>query len=71
MKLTNRQYDILSNVALYLMPFTITVYGAIAILFNTQMTAEIVTCLVTINGALGVLLKGSSINYKKGSDTYE
>lgn len=65
MKLTNKTYDILKWIALYLLPALGTLYFALAGIWHFPYGEEIVGTITAVDTFLGVLLGISSSQYKK------
>ena len=63
MKLSNRVYDILKWIALYLLPALGTLYFALAGIWNLPMGEEIVGTITALDTFLGVLLGISAVKY--------
>ena len=65
MKLTNKVYDILRWIAMYLLPALGTLYFALAGIWGLPYGEEIVGTITAIDTFLGVILGISSAKYKK------
>ena len=65
MILTNKMYDILKWIAMYLLPAMGTLYFALAGIWNFPYGEEIVGTITAIDTFLGVILGISSSNYSK------
>lgn len=63
MKLSNRVYDVLKWIALYLLPALGTLYFALAGIWNLPMGEEIVGTITALDTFLGVLLGISAVKY--------
>ena len=63
MKLSNKVYDILKWIALYLLPALGTLYFALAGIWNLPMGEEIVGTITALDTFLGVLLGISAAKY--------
>lgn len=68
MKISNKLYDILKWVAMYLLPALGTLYFALAGIWGFPFGEEIVGTLTAIDTFLGVILGISSVQYKKNGD---
>ena len=66
MKLSNKVYDVLKWIALYLLPGLGTLYFALAGIWGFPYGEEVVGTLTAIDTFLGVLLGISSAEYNKG-----
>lgn len=67
MKLSNKVYDILKWIALYLLPALGTLYFALSGIWGLPYGEQIVGTITAADTFLGVLLGISSANYKKGA----
>lgn len=67
MKLSNKVYDILKWIALYLLPAMGTLYFALSGIWGLPYGEQIVGTITAADTFLGVLLGISSANYKKGA----
>lgn len=65
MKLSNRTYDILKWVALYLLPALGTLYFALASIWGLPAGDKVVGTITALDTFLGVLLGISTSQYKK------
>ena len=65
MKLSNRAYDILKWIAMYLLPALGTLYFALATIWNLPLGEQIVGTISAIDTFLAVILGISNSNYKK------
>ena len=61
----NKVYDVLKYIALIVLPACGTLYFALAGIWNLPYAEEIVGTITAVDTFLGVILKISSINYKK------
>ena len=66
MKLSNKAYDVLKWIALYLLPGLGTLYFALAGIWGFPYGEEVVGTLTAIDTFLGVLLGISNAQYNKG-----
>lgn len=65
MKMTNKVYDILKWIAMYLLPAMGTLYFALAGIWGFPYGEEIVGTLTAVDTFLGVLLGISKAQYDK------
>ena len=65
MKLSNKMYDVLKWVAMYLLPATGTLYFALAGIWNLPYGEQVVGTITAIDTFLGVLLGISTMKYNK------
>lgn len=65
MKISNRTYDILKWVALYLLPALGTLYFALASIWGLPAGDKVVGTITALDTFLGVLLGISTSQYKK------
>lgn len=65
MKLSNKVYDILKWVAMYLLPALGTLYFALAGIWGFPFGEEVVGTLTAIDTFLGVILGLSAAQYNK------
>ena len=65
MKLSNRVYDVLKWIALYLLPALGTLYFALAGIWKFPYGEEIVGTITALDTFLGVLLGISTAQYRK------
>lgn len=65
MILSNKMYDILKWIAMYLLPAMGTLYFALAGIWNFPYGEEVVGTITAIDTFLGVILGISSSNYSK------
>lgn len=71
MKLSNRVYDILKWVAMYLLPAAGTLYFALAGIWGLPYGEQIVGTITAVDTFLGVLLGISTAQYKKAENSEE
>ena len=69
--LSNRMYDILKWIALYLLPAAGTLYFALAGIWNFPFGEEIVGTITALDTFLGVILGISSAQYESDSGIQE
>ena len=67
MKLSNRVYDILKWIALYLLPALGTLYFALAGIWNFPLGEQVLGTIAAIDTFLGVLLGISSAQYNQAN----
>ena len=67
MKLSNRVYDILKWIAMYLLPAAGTLYFALAGIWGLPYGEQIVGTITAVDTFLGVLLGISTAQYNKNS----
>ena len=65
MKLSNRAYDVMKWIAMYLLPALGTLYFALASIWNLPLGEQIVGTISAIDTFLAVILGISNSNYKK------
>lgn len=65
MKISNKTYDVLKWVALYLLPALGTLYFAIASIWGLPAGDKVVGTITALDTFLGVLLGISTSQYKK------
>lgn len=65
MKLSNKTYDVLKWIALYLLPALGTLYFALAGIWGFPYGEEIVGTITAVDTFLGVILGISNAQYKK------
>lgn len=65
MKMSNKVYDVLKWVAMYLLPALGTLYFAIAGIWGLPYGEQIVGTISAVDTFLGVILGISSVNYSK------
>jgi hypothetical protein len=66
MKLSNKTYDVLKWIAMYLLPALGTLYFAIASIWGFPYGEEVVGTITAIDTFLGVILGISNAKYNKG-----
>lgn len=66
MKMSNKVYDVLKWIAMYLLPSLGTLYFALSGIWGLPYGEEIVGTVTAIDTCLGVLLGISSAKYNKG-----
>ena len=71
MKLSNRVYDILKWIAMYLLPAAGTLYFALAGIWGLPYGEQIVGTITAVDTLLGVLLGISTAQYKKAENSEE
>ena len=71
MKMSNRVYDILKWIAMYLLPAAGTLYFALASIWGLPYGEQIVGTITAIDTFLGVLLGISNAQYKKAENSEE
>ena len=71
MKMSNRVYDILKWVAMYLLPAAGTLYFALAGIWGLPYGEQIVGTITAVDTFLGVLLGISTAQYKKAENSEE
>lgn len=67
MKLSNKVYDILKWIALYLLPALGTLYFALSGIWGLPYGEQIVGTITAADTCLGVLLGISTATYNKGA----
>lgn len=67
MKLSNKAYDILKWIAMYLLPALGTLYFALASIWGLPYGEQIVGTITAVDTFIGVLLGISNSQYKKDS----
>lgn len=65
MKMTNKVYDVLKWIAMYLLPAIGTLYFALAGIWSLPYGEQIVGTITAVDTFLGVLLGISNAQYKK------
>ena len=65
MKLSNRLYDILKEIALVWLPALIVLWIALAKIWHWPLVEEIAGTMAAIDTFLGAILKVSTANYNK------
>lgn len=71
MKLSNKAYDVLKWIALYLLPALGTLYFALSGIWNFPYGEEVVGTITAIDTFLGVLLGLSNTTYQKGKSAQQ
>lgn len=71
MKFSNKTYDILKWIAMYLLPAAGTLYFALAGIWNLPYGEQIVGTITSIDTFIGVLLGISNSQYKKAENSEE
>ena len=71
MKMSNKVYDVLKWIAMYLLPAIATLYFALAGIWNLPYGEQIVGTLTAIDTFLGVILGISNAQYKKAIESIE
>ena len=71
MKLSNKVYDVLKWVAMYLLPAAGTLYFALAGIWGLPYGEQIVGTITAVDTFLGVLLGISTAQYKKAENSEE
>ena len=66
MKLSNKVYDVLKWIALYLLPALGTLYFALAQIWGLPYGEQIVGTITAVDAFLGAILGISAATYKKG-----
>lgn len=70
MKMSNKTYDILKWIAMYLLPALGTLYFALASIWNLQYGEQIVGSVTAVDTFLGVILGISTSQYNKTTGKY-
>jgi hypothetical protein len=65
MKMSNKVYDVLKWIAMYLLPAMGTLYFALAGIWNLPYGEEVVGTITAVDTFLGVMLGISNAQYKK------
>lgn len=65
MLFSNKTYDILKRIALYVLPALGTLYSALAIIWGFPYGEQIVGTISAFDTFLGALLGISTVNYNK------
>ena len=65
MKMTNKVYDVLKWIAMYLLPAIGTLYFALAGIWSLPYGEQVVGTITAVDTFLGVLLGISNAQYKK------
>ncbi len=68
--LSNKVYDVMKWIAMYLIPAVGTLYFALAGIWNFPYGEEIVGTLTAVDTFLGVILGISTAKYNKQSEEY-
>lgn len=68
MKLSNKTYDILKEIALTILPAMAVFYTACSKIWGLPYGAEIPATIMAVDALLGACLHISNAEYKKGSD---
>ncbi len=71
MKLSNKVYDVMKWIALYLLPALGTLYFALAGIWNFPYGEQIVGTITAVDTFLGVLLGLSNATYQKAKDNQQ
>ena len=71
MKLSNKVYDVLKWIAMYLLPALGTLYFALAGIWNFPYGEQVVGTITAADTFLGVLLGISTAQYQKDKNTIE
>lgn len=71
MKMSNKVYDVLKWIAMYLLPAIATLYFALAGIWNLPYGEQIVGTLTAVDTFLGVILGISNAQYKKITEPIE
>ena len=71
MKMSNRVYDILKWIAMYLLPAAGTLYFALAGIWGLPYGEQIVGTITAVDTFIGVLLGISTAQYKKAENSEE
>lgn len=69
MNISNKTYDILKWIAMYLLPALGTLYFALASIWGLPYGEQVVGTITAVDTFLGVILGISSVQYNKTSDT--
>ena len=67
MKLSNKVYDVLKWIAMYLLPAAGTLYFALSGIWELPYGEEVVGTITAVDTFLGVILGISSATYNKAS----
>ena len=67
MNMSNKTYDTLKWIAMYLLPAVGTLYFALADIWNLPYGEQIVGTITAVDAFLGVILGISSAQYNKGN----
>lgn len=68
--MSNKVYDVMKWIAMYLIPAVGTLYFALAGIWNFPYGEEIVGTLTAVDTFLGVILGISTAKYNKQSEEY-
>ena len=68
--MTNKVYDVMKWIAMYLIPAVGTLYFALAGIWNFPYGEEVVGTLTAVDTFLGVILGISTAKYNKQSEEY-
>jgi hypothetical protein len=68
MKISNKVYDILKWIAMYLLPALGTLYFALAGIWGFPFGEQVVGTITALDTFLGVILGISSVQYKKNGE---
>lgn len=71
MNMSNKTYDILKWIAMYLLPAVGTLYFALAGIWNLPYGEQVVGTITAVDTFLGVLLGISTSQYNKSVDEKE
>ena len=71
MKLSNKVYDVLKWIAMYLLPAAGTLYFALSGIWGLPYGEEVVGTITAVDTFLGVLLGISTAQYKKAENSEE
>lgn len=71
MNMSNKTYDILKWIAMYLLPAAGTLYFALASIWNLPYGEQVVGTITAVDTFLGVLLGISTSQYNKSVDEKE
>lgn len=71
MKLSNKVYDVLKWIAMYLLPALGTLYFALAGIWNFPYGEQVVGTITAVDTFLGVLLGISTAQYQKDKNAIE
>lgn len=67
MKMSNKVYDVMKWIAMYLLPAAGTLYFALAGIWGFPYGEEIVGTITAVDTFLGVVLGISNVQYKKSN----
>ena len=68
--MSNKAYDVMKWIAMYLIPAVGTLYFALAGIWNFPYGEEVVGTLTAVDTFLGVILGISTAKYNKQSEEY-